>query len=227
MLLYPKTKVKKSLIAWLLPILLLGSTAVVAQNMLVKKVADGGQSAGFKFSADEFSGGVEAEPVITYQQNIQMLSSVADKPTLKIYGNGRVLVHNPVYMKSAGDYEMQLNETELMNLVSAMSGDGLMDFDKKKIKQKMRADLAAMKKNGQLFAISDGVENIVDIRLDEYQKNKSSQKVKGFYKQIKWKNIEHDAARFKQNEKLVKATRSISRLKTLMKDTRLTKRVQK
>jgi hypothetical protein len=209
-------KIIKKLSAYLLLIpLLVTSSALFAQRI----VESGDRSAGFRFATDD----AVSQPVIHYQQNIQMLAGIDDRPTFKVYGSGRVLVHYPVYMKKAGDYEMQLDETELVALIQSLSSNGLMAFDEKKVKEKIKGRKKAAKAKGQFYEISDAVESVVEITLDEYQENKKSKKIKNFNKRIKWKNIEHDAARYKDEAEITKANSSILQFRTLMKDSRLAK----
>ena len=202
--------------ALLFVFLLLNTSVLFAQ----KTVESSEQSAGFSMATDESV----AQPVVHYQQNIEMLSKVDDMPSLKVFGNGRVLVHYPVYMKKAGDYEMQLDEVELVDLIRTLSANGILDFDEEKVKQKKQVLEKAFKAKGQFYEISDAVETIIDIKLDEYQKNKASKKIKNFHKQFKWKNIEHDAVRYKHDSDITKANHSIGQLHGLMKDERLLKK---
>ena len=201
----------------LLPVLL----SLNAPVLFAQKIVDSSELlAGFRF--DNTAGA--AEPIISYQHDIKMLSSTGDMPTVKVYGNGRVLVHYPVYMKLAGDHEMQLDEVELVNFIRAMSDDGMMSFDRKKVAEKMQTAKKAERNKGELFAISDSVESIVDINLDEYQANTLSPKQKNFTKRFQWVDIEHDAKRYKNNTDIVKANQSVLRLQGLMKDSRLLKK---
>ncbi|GMR01384.1 MAG: hypothetical protein BMS9Abin19_0763 [Gammaproteobacteria bacterium] len=215
-----KFKAKKYFYSCLLLVFLLSNAPV----LLAQRIVDSGvQSAGFRFSTDKAA----AVPIIHYQQNIQMLSGVDDRPSLKVFGSGRVVVHYPAYMKKAGDYEMQLSIVELVALIHSLSSNGIMDFDEKKITDKIKIDKKASIKKGEYYKVSDSVESVVDIRLDEYQKNTASVKLKGFSKHFKWKNIEHDAIRFKNVSEVARANLSIVHLKALMKDARLVKRVQR
>jgi len=212
-------KTINKLSAYLLLIsLLVTSTALFAQRI----VESGERSAGFRFATDDSVN----QPVIHYQQNIQMLAGIDDRPSLQVFGNGRVLVHYPVYMKKTGDYEMQLDEAELVNLIQNLSANGIMEFDEKKLREKIKGRKKALKAKGQFYEISDAVETIVDITLDEYQKNNKSKKIKNFHKQFRWKNIEHDAARYKHDSEIIKANNSVTHFKGLMKDKRLLKRGQ-
>lgn len=202
----------------LLALIALNTSTVSAQQTIVS----GQNSAGFSISREKAA----TEPVIHYQQNIQMLEGIDDRPSLQVFGNGRVLVHFPVYMKRAGDYEMQLDDTELVSLIQALSGNGMMDVDETAAKTRIKERKKALKKQGQFYQISDGVESVVDIRLDEYQRNRVSKKTVNFHKRFQWKNIEHDADRYQHDDDITKANNSIVILKALMKDARLIKQEQ-
>ena len=192
-----KSKTINHFFTALLPVfLLLDASALFAQKI----VESGEQSAGFRIDDT-----ASAAPILEYQKNINMLSAIDDKPSLRVFGNGRVLVHNPFYMKNAGDFEMRLNDTELVDLVRDLSSNGIMTFDEKKVKEKVRAYDAKMKGKGLFYGVSDGLETVVDVQLDEYQKDKNTKKIKGFSKQFKWKNIEQDAARHKDTLEITRA----------------------
>ena len=194
-------------------ILLLVSPVMFAQ----KVVESGVNSAGFSFNEKS------SEPVIQYRQHIYMLAGIDDKPTLQVFADGRVVAHYPVYMKKAGDYEMQLDEAETEALIQSLSSNGLMVFDAKKVKDKIKQHKKAEKAKGQFHAISDAVESVIEIKLDEYQENNKAKKIEKFHKQFRWKNIEHDAARYKHDSEIIKANNSVTHLKGLMKDKRLLK----
>jgi len=186
------------------------------------------RAAGFKFTrhsiADRSKADLSIRPIIKYQQNIHMLATVDDRPTFQVFGDGRVLVHYPVYMKRAGDYEMQLDETELVDLLHSLSDNGVLDFDAEKHAKERKDEKKALKAKGQFFAISDTVETTVEIRLDEYQKNNSSTKISNFYKKFQWDNLEQDAKYYKKIKALEKSNQSVVNIRELMKDARLIKK---
>ena len=198
----------------LLVFLVMNVTVSFAQK---PRVESGEQAAVFGYTTDSSS----TEPVIYYQQNVEMLSRMNDKKSLSIYGNGRVLVHYPVYMKKAGDYEMQLSSAELEDLLKSLSRNGIMDFDESKVKEKVDAVEKSLQAKGLFYDVSDAVVTNIDISLDKYQKNTASPMLNNFRKHFRWKNIEHDAKRHKSNGALVKANDSVSQLKRLMSDKRL------
>lgn len=179
-------------------------------------------TAGYRFD----DSAANTQPVIEFRQHVHMLADVDDRLTMTIHGDGRVLVHYPVYMKRAGDYEMQLDKDELVSLLSAMAANGLMDFDAGNVRDRIQAkrrSIYARAKAGkaELFEISDAVDSIIDIRLDEYRRNSSATAHKNFSKRFRWQNIEHDARRFSDEQAIVRASRSVLDLRRLMKDTRL------
>ena len=198
----------------LLVLLVVNTTDSFAQKISVES---GEQTAGFSFATDSSSIG----PVIYYLQNVEMLSRTNDKKTLSIYRNGRVIVHYPVYMKKAGDYEMQLSSVELEDLLKSLSRNGIMDFDESKVKEKVNAVEKSLQAKGLFYDVSDAVVTNIDISLDKYQKNTASPILNNFRKHFRWKNIEHDVKRHESNVALVKANDSVSQLKKLMIDERL------
>jgi hypothetical protein len=127
-------------------------------------------------------------------------------------------------MKKAGDYQMQLDEDELVELIQSLSANGVLEFDDRKVKKSLRDKKKQQRAKGQLHAISDAVVTVIDVRLDEYQKNSFASPVKKFHKQFKWTNIEHDARRYPKQRDIVDANQSVQRLRSLMKDLRLERR---
>lgn len=198
--------------AWLSVFLLFNTSALFAQKI----IASGEQLAGFGFDDT-----ASAEPILEYQQNIAMLSPIDDKPSLRVFGDGRVLVHHPAYMKKAGDFEMRLSDAELVRLLRDLSSNGIMDFDAKKVKEKIKVHEEKLKAKGQFYEVSDTLETMVNVKLDEYQKDKKAKNIKSFSTQFKWKNLEQDAARHKDALEITKANKSIQGLNQMMHDPRL------
>ncbi len=198
--------------ALLLVFVLCDTSALFAQKI----IPSGEQLAGFRFDD-----AVSAEPILEYQQDIEMLSAIDDKPSLRVFGDGRVLVHHPVYMKKAGDFEMRLSDAELVSLMRDLSSSGIMDFDEKKAKEKVKVHEDKLKAKGQFYEVSDSLKTSVNVKIDEYQVDKKSKKIKSFSSQFKWKNIEQDAARYKDALEIAKANKAIQSLNRLMNDQRL------
>ncbi|QFU74633.1 hypothetical protein EY643_02605 [Halioglobus maricola] len=59
--------------------------------------------------------------MLAYSETPAMLGNADPTPRIRVYSNGRVLVHFPVYMKKAGQYELWLSEAELEQLLTLAS----------------------------------------------------------------------------------------------------------
>ena len=202
--------------------LLLSLTLHCSAALAFRSVDSTESTAGFRFD----DSAENTQPVIEFRQHVHMLADVDDRLTMTIHGDGRVHVHIPVYMKRAGDYEMQLDSGELVSLLRSMAANGVMDFNADRTRGRIEArrrEIHARAKAGQaeLFEVSDAVDSVIDIRLDEYRRNNHLPVQKAFSKRFLWRNIEHDARRFKDEQDIVRANRSVTDLRRLMKDTRL------
>ncbi len=59
-------------------------------------------------------------------------SAMADQdpiPLIRVFGDGRVLIHYPAYTPKARVYELQLQPQELEDLLRSLLGQGLATFD--------------------------------------------------------------------------------------------------
>jgi len=140
--------------------------------------------------------------VIEYTQIITMLEDQDPTPLLRIYGDGRVLVHHPAYKTNSGDYEMQLNDAELQNLLTSLEQNGLFSYNHKNIallKQKaMQQKLTASQVATSPVAtmISDDTYTEIKINLGSYMSGLSGKAVANFKKEISLKNINWDAKNY-------------------------------
>ena len=122
-----------------------------------------------------------------------------DTPLLRIYGDGRVLVHFPVYTRRAGDYSMQLGPGELNSLLRTFVDGGLVDFDPARVKSEARdARLASQRAALQAgapatltFRSSDTLVSL-DVELDTYTGPDGATR-QGVSARIAWAGAQHDA----------------------------------
>lgn len=203
-----------------LGLFLINSSVFSAQKL----ISSGKKTAGFRFVSESVVQNGAVKPIISYQQDIQMLSATGDMPSVKVFGNGYVLVHLPLYLKKAGDYEMTLSEAELKALLRSMAGKKMFDFNKAAIDLNKKNYKKKLKNKGQYFEISDSLVTTIDLQFDEYQKNSSSPVIKNYRKNIRWKDIDHDMKRFSSNPDITNFHDSVLMLKELMKHPRLLKK---
>jgi hypothetical protein len=93
--------------------------------------------------------------VLQYTHVHGMLENPDPIPFLRIYGDGRILIHYPIYMKRAGDYELRLSDAELQQLLSSLDATGVMGFNI----QSMESIEAQLKANvsGQIATVESDV----------------------------------------------------------------------
>jgi len=155
-------------------------------------------------------------PVIEYRLVHHMLADQDPEPLLRIYGNGRVHAHFPVYMKKAGDYEYQLSASELNALLRSLSQDGVIDFDHAAVKAERKQLQEQQRAAGELHYISDTTETVIDIRLDEYRRHPGARRIRNLNKRFSWKNLEQDKRHFPQSNTIKGAAAGAKRIHTLL-----------
>lgn len=133
--------------------------------------------------------------VIEYTQSQDMIIDADPVPLLRIYGDGRVRVHYPVYMKRAGDYEMRLSDTQLQQLLNSLEQKGILSFSRNKVlelkKQSFSNKLLA--NNKILTTRSDSARSKFKVNLSSYQSATSRLLQTDFLKSITWENLKSDA----------------------------------
>ena len=158
-----------------------------------------------------------AEPVIEYNLVHHMLAKPDPVPLLRIYGNGRVHVHYPAYMTRAGNYELQLSQSELRILLRALATDGIIDFDPAATRyQRQQLNAQQRAATGTLFYVSDSSDTVIGIRLNEYQKRPGTARILNLEKRFIWPDLKQDARRFPQLREITNANKAAQRLDTLL-----------
>lgn len=145
----------------------------------------------------EYSNSPDA-PIVEY--DIESMIGRADlTPRLRIYGDGRVRVHYPAYMTTAGEYEMKLSEAEVAALLRDLHDNGAMSFDEKAVDQARRAAESARAARAQssgeaLEYRSDVATTIIRIRLDAYRSSAAAEMQTDLRKEIRCADLQHDAS---------------------------------
>jgi hypothetical protein len=146
-----------------------------------------------------------------------MLSNQDPTPLLRIYGDGKVLAHFPVYMKKAGDYQLTLSQSELLTLVRSLAQDGIFDFDGKASQRyKQQKDSQKAFSTGTLQHVSDTTKTVIDINLNSYQRSFADKRITNFSKTFIWDNLQQDAKRYTQSTAITRAAASARNLHLLL-----------
>lgn len=160
--------------------------------------------------------------VLQYHQDIGMLAKPDPTPLLRIYGDGRYLVHYPSYMKKAGDWEGRISTAELATLVRSVIERRLLEFDARSVKGEIEAaELAAKRaarKAGQpiqLFEVSDKESTRMRVRLERHKPAGVIGVAGGpLDKEIVWWGLRHDLERYPQ----IRGLRELASLEVQLRD---------
>ena len=90
--------------------------------------------------------------LISYSVQHDMLAQNDVTPLIRIYGDGRMRVHRPAYMKKSGDYEMKLSQPVLQALCRKFIDHQIMSFSEENAKNEIKDMQNA---SGHQYAISD------------------------------------------------------------------------
>jgi len=155
--------------------------------------------------------------VIEYAQIITMIEDPDPTPLLRIYGDGRVLVHYPVYMKRAGDYEMRLDDTELQQLIASLELKGLFNYNKKNVAQSKQQSRARQLATTPKAAIrSEDTYSVIKINLGSYMPANSRLATPNFKKELSLKNLKWDAKDYPDVIDLKNAASAEEQLKSFL-----------
>ena len=170
----------------------LSAAALVGHTAAVVTSAQAPQA----FQASENPGTV----VIQLTQDIGVEGD--DTPLLRIYGDGRVLVHFPVYMRRAGDYGLRLDSTELDGLLRTFVQGGLVDFSVEGVREEIRQVRGARRRDALetagpvvLTTRSDDVVVSIDVRLERYTDADGAVR-QNVETRASWSGLQFDAAEF-------------------------------
>jgi hypothetical protein len=115
--------------------------------------------------------------------------AVNDALTVQVFGDGRVEVHRPAYMKRAGDRSLKLSRDELQRLVARVAR-GVVEADH---------DIIAAEKQrrskGRLWQVSDGARTTLEVSLQHYHRT-GGPVLAPARRGITWRALAADARQF-------------------------------
>ena len=134
--------------------------------------------------------------VLSFTYIHHMLAEPDPVPLMRIYGDGRVHIHYPVYMQRSGDYELQLAPLELRQLLLSVAETGAIDFRAEDVDQLRREERKRLEKQGVLFHISDTTEMVMELHLAWYEAPGLTGRIETLDKTIRWGNVTQEAQLF-------------------------------
>ena len=142
-------------------------------------------------------------PVVVLSRTSGEVGDPDPIPLLRIYGDGSVRVHFPNYLKRAGDYKLQLSQTEMETLLASLiEQQGLMGFDplaamrqKEEIAQQATTAAQQARAQGSISKLMDGDTTVIEIHLDSYTASDGITTT-DLTKKISWYGLQWDAQQY-------------------------------
>ena len=119
-----------------------------------------------------------------------------DTPLVRVYGDGRVAVHFPDYMRRAGDYEFRLPEGAVQELVGA-AVEAILPFDSAATESQVLALQAVERSQGLIVSVSDEATTTLEVRFERYRPEGAAQDAGDGFKRATWTGLTDDADRFR------------------------------
>lgn len=153
-------------------------------------------------------------PVISYSETPELLGNPDRTPRVQVFGDGLVWVHYPVYMKKAGDYQMQLSRDQLLGLLREV--EPLIDFDKQAVSQaRHMAGQARIARSGMLFYRSDSLLEEIELNLASYQASQGAP-ARAIEQKYSWTDIRIEAQDFPEISELQDLDRARRSIRALL-----------
>lgn len=168
-----------------------------------------------QFSADA------PKPVISYRQILPEFADQDPTPLVRIYGDGRVLVHRPAYLKNSGTFEMRMPANELDAFVQQVA-PAIIEFDTNRVNLEMaRGNQLLMEATDRiedvvLFYDADAPVSVFHIEIDSYKPEgagKSLSKLQAM--QLRWQGLKFDARDFPDLTELTQLRETELKLRAL------------
>jgi hypothetical protein len=161
--------------------------------------------------------------LITYHEIFPELVDPDPTPRLRIFGDGRVLVHYSPRLRRAGDYELRLSATELEALLYSLVDNGLADFDRDDILREKRdvgearaREALGLGEPPALFYVADDDISLFELRLLEYRAPGSTFAAGEIHQKIRWQGLRTDAERHPQIERIQRLRAAELTLRSLL-----------
>ncbi len=131
--------------------------------------------------------------LVHFRERLVALEDEDPGPSLTVYGDGRVAVHYPRYMKRAGEYTLQLDPEELGGLMRSLASRRLVEFDEPAVRQR-KAEAA--RSRAQLFEVFDATTTEIELNLERYQPAAGARVLRNVHKRLAWHGLRADAKRY-------------------------------
>jgi len=160
--------------------------------------------------------------VLQYTHTYDMIENQDPIPLMRVYGDGRVLIHYPVYMKRAGDYQLQLSDSELQQLLTKLDNAGALNLTAK-AGESVQAQINAAAAGQVLHEVSDDTNSIIETRVSRMSPSLSGKSSGQVNTRVVMKNVEARAPMHPGIPELQAMSVAEQHLQALTKDRRIVK----
>jgi hypothetical protein len=101
-------------------------------------------------------------PIVTYDQQHELLTNNNPEPLLSVYANGNARAVYPKFMKKAGVYEWQLSDSEIQALRRLIGKPSIQQFDEQVVKEEI--ETKNEQDNNLPLYISDSTTTVIDVK---------------------------------------------------------------
>ena len=163
--------------------------------------------------------------VVSYTHILGGIGDADKGPSLKIYGDGHMVVHYPPYMKKAGEYTLELTQGEMERLLRSLIASKVLEFDAQAVRRsKFETDAATESSQPTFYSESDAPTTTIEIRLTRYTPAGSfAQEVLDVDKKVSWTGLGSDARRYPTVNAIQGLRAAEQELRALMKHQNLKK----
>lgn len=144
--------------------------------------------------------------LFSYRDIWPELANQDPTPLISIFGDGRVLVHYPVYTPKAGEYELWLQPLELKNLLLSLLAKGVATFEPEAVQrlksseERQRREVAVGAGSPEVFMVVGDSTSVFELHLTGYQPAGSALISGEVHRTISWLGLGTDAKRYPKIE---------------------------
>src|SRR5262245_8822303 len=152
-----------------------------------------------------------ATVVVSYAETLGEIGLADAGPSVRVYGDGRLEVHYPGYMKRAGEWTAQLSPSEVDGLVAALADDGVLDFDVAAVRHARRGAGVARRQAAALAGkpVTYEVTSDADTATIEVQLNT-------VHKKVVWPGLRADARTYPEVAQIQRLAAAEHKLRAFM-----------
>jgi hypothetical protein len=132
--------------------------------------------------------------LIEYDRIDGLAGKVGTRPRLRVYADGRVLIHQPEYRTDAGDWELRLSPQELDELLRQLVAAGVAQFDAAAVQAEKHRQIVARSQQGprRVFVVADGPVIRLAVDLGGMQ-DARGRSLGAAQRSLRWANVQHEA----------------------------------